>query len=466
MIESINPATEEVLATFEELKPEQIEDAIASAHRAWKSWSRTTLTKRGRAMHRAASFLRENKQRYSRLISMEMGKPLVEAESEIEKCAWACDFFADNAEHFLSPQQIKSNATESYVAFEPLGVLLAIMPWNFPFWQVFRFAAPAVMAGNTALLKHASNVPQCSLAIEEVFRESGLPEGAFRSLMIKGSAVESIIADPRVKAISLTGSSATGAHVASLAGRAIKKCVLELGGSDPFIVLADADLPAAAAMAVRSRFQNVGQSCIAAKRFIVVQQVAEEFERLFAGEVSTLKVGDPLERGSQIGPMARGDLRDALDEQVRLSMKQGANALVGGERISGPGYFYAPTVLSEVSLEMPVCAEETFGPVAAVIRVKDVDEAITRANDTPFGLGANLWTRDIDAARELARRIEAGSVFINGMVASDPRLPFGGVKQSGYGRELSEFGIREFVNIQTVWIGPAQGAQAPTPQSE
>jgi succinate-semialdehyde dehydrogenase/glutarate-semialdehyde dehydrogenase len=254
--------------------------------------------------------------------------------------------------------------------------------------------------------------------------------------------------------------------VASLAGRAIKKCVLELGGSDPFIVLADADLPAAAAMAVRSRFQNVGQSCIAAKRFIVVQQVAEEFERLFAGEVSTLKVGDPLERGSQIGPMARGDLRDALDEQVRLSMKQGANALVGGERISGPGYFYAPTVLSEVSLEMPVCAEETFGPVAAVIRVKDVDEAITRANDTPFGLGANLWTRDIDAARELARRIEAGSVFINGMVASDPRLPFGGVKQSGYGRELSEFGIREFVNIQTVWIGPAQGAQAPTPQSE
>ncbi len=466
MIESINPATEEALATFDELNPQQIEDAIASAHLAWKEWSRTPLSERGQAMHRVASYLRENKPRYSRLITLEMGKPLAEAEGEIEKCAWACDFFADNAERFLSPQRVKSNATESYVAFEPLGVLLAIMPWNFPFWQVFRFAAPGMMAGNTALLKHASNVPQCSLAIEEAFRGGGLPEGAFRSLLVRGSAVEAIIADPRVKAISLTGSSATGAHVASHAGRALKKSVLELGGSDPFIVLADADLHAAAATAVRSRFQNVGQSCIAAKRFIIVEEVADEFERLFAQEVSALRVGDPLDRETQVGPMARGDLRDALDEQVRLSVQQGAKALAGGERVSGPGYFYQPTVLTNLSPQMPVCAEETFGPVAAVIRVKDADEAIMVANDTPFGLGANLWTRDFDTARSLARRIEAGSVFINGMVASDPRLPFGGVKQSGYGRELSEFGIREFVNIQTVWIGPTQAVQTATPQSE
>ncbi len=466
MIVSVNPATEEVLATFDELNPQQVEDVIASAHLAWKSWSRTLLSERGRTMHRVASYLRENKPRYSRLITLEMGKPLAEAEGEIEKCAWACDFFADNAERFLTPERVKSNATESYVAFEPLGVLLAIMPWNFPFWQVFRFAAPAIMAGNTALLKHASNVPQCSLAIEEAFREGGLPAGAFRSLLVRGAAVDAIIADPRVKAVSLTGSSATGAHVASLAGRSLKKSVLELGGSDPFIVLADADLTAAVAKAVRSRFQNVGQSCIAAKRFIVVQEVAGEFERLFAGEVSALKVGDPLDRGTQIGPMARGDLRDALEEQVRLSVQQGAKALVGAERISGPGYFYQPTVLTNLSPQMPVCAEETFGPVAAVIQVKDANEAIEVANNTPFGLGANLWTRDLDTARNLARRIEAGSVFINGMVASDPRLPFGGVKQSGYGRELSEFGIREFVNIQTVWIGPAQAAQTPTPQAE
>jgi succinate-semialdehyde dehydrogenase/glutarate-semialdehyde dehydrogenase len=301
------------------------------------------------------------------------------------------------------------------------------MPWNFPFWQVFRFAAPALMAGNTALLKHASNVPQCSLAIEEAFRAGGLPAGAFRSLLVRGAAVERIIADARVKAVSLTGSSVTGAHVAGLAGRALKKSVLELGGSDPFIVLPDADLPAAAAMAVRSRFQNDGQSCIAAKRFIVVQEVAAEFERLFAQEVATLKVGNPLERDTRIGPMARDDLREALDKQVRLSVQQGATVLVGGERSSGPGYFYPPTVLTNLSRQMPVCTEETFGPVAAVMRVRDAEEAIAVANATPFGLGANLWTGDIAAGRGLARRIEAGSVFINGIVASDPRLPFGGV---------------------------------------
>ncbi len=466
MIESINPTTEEILATFDELSPEQVEGAIATAHQTWKRWARTALPERGRAMHRVASYLRANQPRFSRLITLEMGKPITEAEAEIEKCALTCDFYADNAARFLSPEPVRSSAAESYVAFEPLGVLLAIMPWNFPFWQVFRFAAPALMAGNTALLKHASNVPQCSLAIEEAFREGGLPEGAFRSLLVRGPAVERIIEDPRVKAVSLTGSSATGAHIASLAGRALKKCVLELGGSDPFIVLADVDLPAAVATAVRSRFQNAGQSCIAGKRFIVVQEIGDEFEHLFAREVSALKVGNPLDRKTQIGPMARDDLRDALDEQVRLSMQQGAKILVGGERRSGPGYFYEPTVLANLSRPMPVCAEETFGPVAAVIRVRDTEEAIEVANDTPFGLGANLWTRDINAARNLARRIEAGSVFINGMVSSDPRLPFGGIKQSGYGRELSAFGIREFVNIQTVWIGPATGAPTSTPQAE
>ena len=465
-IESINPATAEVLASFDELSPGQVEAAISAAHQAWISWSRTPVGQRGQLIHGVARYLRDNKPRLSWLITIEMGKPIVEAEAEIEKCALTCDFYADNAERFLSNEPVKTNAAESYVAFGPLGVVLAIMPWNFPFWQVFRFAAPALMAGNTALLKHASNVPQCALAIEETFRMAGLPEGAFRSLLVKGEAVDQIIADQRVKAISLTGSSATGAHVASLSGRVLKKTVLELGGSDPFIVLGDADLPAAAAMAVRSRFQNAGQSCIAAKRFIVVREVADEFEKLFATEVSRLKVGDPLDRETQIGPMARSDLRDALDEQVRQSLQQGARALIGGERINGPGYFYAPTVLTNVSREMPVSAEETFGPAAAVIHVRDADEAIKVANDTPFGLGANLWTRDIAGARSLARRIEAGSVFINGMVASDPRLPFGGVKQSGYGRELSEFGIREFVNIQTVWIGPAQGVQASIPQAE
>jgi acyl-CoA reductase-like NAD-dependent aldehyde dehydrogenase len=465
-IQSINPATEEILATFGEVSPEQVDGTIAAAYEAWGSWSRTPVGERARLMRGVAGYLRENKPRFSQLITLEMGKPIAEAEAEIEKCGITCDFYAENAERFLSRESVKTNATESYVAFEPLGVLLAVMPWNFPFWQVFRFAIPALMAGNTALLKHASNVPQCSLAIQEVFERGGLPEDVFRSLLVKGDAVERIIEDPRVKAVSLTGSSATGSHVAGIAGRALKKTVLELGGSDPFIVLADADLPAAAAVAARSRFQNAGQSCIAAKRFIVLQQVAGEFERLLAQEVSRLRVGNPLERETQVGPMARADLRDALDEQVRASVQQGAKVLVGGERIGGPGYFYAPTVLTNLSVQMPVLAEETFGPVAALVRVHDADEAIEVANDTPFGLGANLWTGEMDAARELARRIEAGSVFINGMVASDPRLPFGGVKQSGYGRELSEFGIREFVNIQTVWIGPAQGAQAPAAPAE
>ena len=455
---SINPATEELLASFEEFSPEQLDEALDRAAAAFQDWRRSWFAERRGLMAKAASYLRERKETLAGLITAEMGKPIVEAEAEIEKCAWNCDFYAQNAERFLAPQPISSSAKESFVAFEPQGPVLAIMPWNFPFWQVFRFAAPALMAGNTALLKHASNVPQCALAIEEVLRSAGFPPGVFQTILASGPAVEPLIGDERVTAVTLTGSDATGAKVAAAAGRALKKCVLELGGSDPFIVLADADLQAAATTGARARNQNAGQSCIAAKRFIVVEEVADEFERLFTDAVSALRVGDPAQRETQIGPLARSDLRDALDSQVQRSVDQGARLALGGRRLEGNGYFYSPTVLTRVAPEMAVEREETFGPVAAVIRAKDTADAVAIANDSPFGLGASLWTRDLPAARDLARDIQTGSVFINGMVASDPRLPFGGIKRSGYGRELSEFGIREFVNIQTVWIGPATEA--------
>ncbi len=464
-IESINPATEEVLATFQEFTPEQTERALAEADAAFKQWRETSFAERGRLVRRAGALLRERKARYAGLITAEMGKPITEAEAEVEKCAWNCDFYAEHAEGFLTDEPVSTNARESYVAYEPLGVILAVMPWNFPFWQVFRFAAPALMAGNTAVLKHASNVPQCALAIEEVFRDAGFPAGAFRTLLIPGAAVEPVIDDRRVRAVTLTGSDITGEKVAAASGRALKKTVLELGGSDPFIVLADADLDAAAETAARARYQNAGQSCIAAKRFIVETAVADAFEQKFAAAVKQLKVGDPMDRSTNVGPMARGDLRDDLDRQVRASVATGARVVAGGAAISGRGYFYEPTILTGVTPEMPAFREETFGPVAAVIVAKDENEAVAMANDSDFGLGAALWTRDIDRARHLARRIESGSVFINGMVASDPRLPFGGVKRSGYGRELSAFGIREFVNIQTVWVGPAT-APAAAPAKE
>ncbi len=390
------------------------------------------------------------------VITAEMGKPITQAEAEVEKCAWVCEYFADHAERFLARRPAQTNARLSYVAFEPLGLVLAVMPWNFPFWQVFRFAAPTLMAGNTAVLKHASNVPQCALAIEEVFRDAGFPRGTLRTVLVPGGAVEAIIDDPRVCAVTLTGSNTTGEKVAAAAGRAIKKTVLELGGSDPFVVLDDADLAAAAAMAVRSRFQNGGQSCIAAKRFIVVASVAEEFERRFVEGIRKLKVGDPTDRSVDVGPLARADLRDTVDRQVRESVAQGARVVLGGASRPGRGYFYQPTLLTSVTLEMPAWREELFGPVAVLVHANDTDAAIALANDTIYGLGANLWTRDLARAQVLASRIEAGSVFINGMVASDPRLPFGGVKQSGYGRELSDFGIHEFVNIQTVWMSDGQ----------
>ncbi len=387
-----------------------------------------------------------------------MGKPIGEGLAEIEKCAWTCDFYADHAAEFLTDERVETNARESFVAFEPLGVILAVMPWNYPFWQVIRFLAPALMAGNAALLKHASNVPQCALALEEAVRDAGLPKGLLKTLLVSGAAIEPVIADDRVRAVTLTGSTATGSRIAELAGRAVKKTVLELGGSDPFIVLRDADLPAAVATAVRARFQNAGQSCIAAKRFLVEEPIAAEFERRFAEAIGALRVGDPLDPATQVGPLAREDLRDALERQVEASVRMGARVVTGGKRRAGKGWFYEPTLIAGVTEEMPVLKEETFGPVAALLAVRDADEAVRVANGSPYGLGAALWTADLERARSLARRIESGSVFINGMVASDPRLPFGGTKQSGYGRELSSFGIREFVNIQTIWIGPATEA--------
>jgi len=465
-IVSLNPATEEVLASFEPFTPDQVAAAVADADRAFQAWRGRPVAERGRSMRRLAELLRERADRYAGLITQEMGKPIAEARAEIEKCAVGCDHYAEHAMEYLADEPVKTNARRSLVAFEPLGVILAVMPWNFPFWQVVRFGAPAFMAGNAAVLKHASNVPQCALAIEEAVRDAGFPEGLLRTVLVAGGAIEPLIDDPRIRAVTLTGSSDTGSRIAERAGRALKKTVLELGGSDPFIVLRDADLDAAAKIAARARNQNTGQSCIAAKRFIAERPIAEDFERRFAKAVEDLVVGDPTDPKTQIGPLARRDLVDNLERQVDESVRMGARVLTGGERIPGRGFFYRPTVLVDVTDDMPVFKEETFGPVAAVVRVRDADEAVRVANDSQYGLGANVWTRDTALGESLARRIESGSVFINGMVASDPRLPFGGVKRSGYGRELSTFGIREFTNIQTIWIGPAEGPAPAAPPSE
>ena len=461
--QSLNPATEEIIMELPEDSPERVDQMLALGQRAFLSWRELSFADRAAHVRAAARYLRDNAQRLGGLITAEMGKPIVESEAEIEKCAWCCDYFADNAAAFLADQSRESAATESYVVADPLGIVLAIMPWNFPFWQTFRFAAPALMAGNVGVLKHASNVPQCAKAIEEVFRGAGLPEGVFQTLMLPSSRVEAVIADERVMAITLTGSDIAGAKVAEQSGRVLKKTVLELGGSDPFIVLADADIDAAAGVAVNARYQNTGQSCIAAKRFIVEEPVAEAFIERFVAGVERLRAGDPLERDTQVGPLARDDLREGLEDQVKRSLAQGARLATGGHRLERRGYFYAPTVLTDVRPGMPAFDEETFGPVAAVIRASTADDAVELANQSQFGLGAALWTRDLERAKRLARRIESGSVFINGMVASDPRLPFGGVKRSGYGRELGEWGIREFVNIKTVWVGPRREEPAQRP---
>ena len=464
-ITSVNPATEEVLATFDPHTPDQVDAALAQAQGAFEAWRVRSIVERAVPMRRLAALLRERAGRYAPLITLEMGKPIAEAKAEIEKCASTCEFYAENAARFLRDEPVETNARRSLVAFEPLGIVLAVMPWNYPFWQVVRFAAPALMAGNGAVLKHASNVPQCALAIEELIHDAGFPEGLFRTLLLAGAQVEPVIADERIRAVTLTGSSQTGARIAELAGRALKKCVLELGGSDPYIVLRDADIEAAAAVATRARNQNAGQSCIAAKRFLVEGDVLEEFSERFAKLAAALRIGDPLDPATQIGPLARGDLRETLERQVKESVRQGARILTGGERWGDRGYYYRPTVIAGVTPAMPVFNEETFGPVAAIMRVRDADDAVAWANSSDYGLGANLWTRDDATGEKIARRIESGQVFINGMVASDPRLPFGGTKHSGYGRELSSFGIREFTNIKTIWIGPAQAA-TPSPQSE
>jgi len=464
--QSVNPATGEVEATFEEHTPEEVEKALTASVGAYARWRKTPFEERARHMRQAANYLRANKDCFAALMTAEMGKPIRQSEAEIEKCAWCCEYYAENAEPFLRDLDAPSSATESYVAFDPLGPVLAVMPWNFPFWQVFRFAAPALMAGNTGVLKHASNVPRCGLAIEEVFREAGFPAGVFQSLLISSGRVAAIIEDDRIRAVTLTGSDTAGARVAEASGRVLKKNVLELGGSDPFIVLADADLEAAVSTAVNARYQNAGQSCIAAKRFIVEEAVVEEFTARFVDAASQLRIGDPAARDTELGPLARNDLRDDLEDQIQRSVALGAVVLAGGHRIERKGYFYAPTVVSETTPGMPVFAEETFGPVAAIVRARDATHAVELANQSQFGLGSALWTRDLNAGRRLARDIEAGAVFINGMVASDPRLPFGGIKRSGYGRELGEYGIKEFVNVKTVWLGPAQADASTVPNAD
>ncbi len=456
MIISSNPADGSSLASYEVHSDSQVNAILDQAAQAQGQWAAKSVESRCILLTDVAVVLRRNKADYARLITLEMGKPIAEAETEIEKCAWTCDFYAKSAPRYLADQTVASNASESLVVFDPLGVVLAIMPWNYPFWQFMRFAAPALAAGNGTLLKHANNVPQCALALQKAFKLAGAPAGLVGTLLIEPGAVAALIDDPRVAALTLTGSTAVGKLVASQAGRAMKKQVLELGGSDPFIVLADADIELAAKTAVKARFSNTGQSCISAKRFIVEASVADRFVQLFCEGAAKLKVGNPLDRDTTIGPQARGNLRDELHAQVQRSIAAGAVLRLGGQPLEGPGYFYAPTVLDHVTPDMAVGCEETFGPAAAVIRVSGADEAVRIANSTEFGLGAALWTGDLARAKKLARRIEADAVFINGLVASDARLPFGGVKQSGYGRELGEFGIREFTNVKTVWIGPAQ----------
>jgi succinate-semialdehyde dehydrogenase/glutarate-semialdehyde dehydrogenase len=430
-----------------------VESVLQRAERAWLEWRETDFSERAELMRRAAEILRSKAQAYAELMAVEMGKPLPQGKAEAEKCAWACDFYAENAERFLADEPVETDAGKSYVSYRPLGPVLAIMPWNFPFWQVFRFAAPALMAGNAAVLKHASNVFGCALEIEKIFREAGFPEGLFGTLLIGSGRVKEVIRHPAIRAVTLTGSTPAGKVVAAQAGSVVKKTVLELGGSDPYVVLEDADLELAVETCVNSRLINGGQSCIAAKRFVVVKPVIEEFTERYVETMKAKRMGDPFEPGIDLGPQARVDLRDQLHRQVRRSVAQGARLLLGGKFPDGPGAYYPPTVLAGVAKGMPAYDEELFGPVAAIIEAKDEEDAIRIANDSSFGLGAAVFTRDLERGERIARnRLEAGSCFVNALVRSDPRLPFGGIKESGYGRELSVFGIREFVNIKTVWI--------------
>jgi len=452
-IRSVNPVNGEIIKEYPETSTQECLQAIKKADRAFAEWKRTDFDKRAELMRRAATILRNRAGDYGRLISLEMGKVFREAVSEVQKCALACDYYADNASGFLAPEEVETEASRSYVDFRPLGAILAVMPWNFPFWQVFRFAAPALMAGNACILKHASNVPGCALEIEKIFAEAGFPPDLFRAVLVGSSEVENLIGDPLIRAVTLTGSVPAGRAVAASAGRHLKKTVMELGGSDPYIILEDADLEQAVPVCAMSRLINAGQSCIAAKRFVVVRPVVDRFLELLLDVMGKNKIGEPQSEGVDIGPMARFDLRDELHRQVEESVAMGAECLLGGRIPGGPGAYYPATVLSKVVEGMPAYHQELFGPVASVIEAQDEEEAIAMANDSFFGLGAAVFTSDIGRGERIAREeIESGNCFVNEFVRSDPRLPFGGVRQSGYGRELSHFGIREFVNIKTVYV--------------
>ena len=450
--QSVNPATGQTLETFEETSPAALDQILARAEAASRDWAHRPVQERAGRLRDAARILRERKDGHARTMALEMGKPLAQGVGEVEKCAWVCEYYAEQGEVFLAAQPRATDASESYIRFDAIGPVFAIMPWNFPFWQVFRFAAPALLAGNAGILKHAPNVSRCALELEQVFREAGFPGGLFRAVLLSDEAAGAVIADPRVRAVTLTGSDRAGSQVAEQAGRYLKKTVLELGGSDPFIVLEDADVARAAETAAEARVINSGQSCIAAKRFIVVDRVADRFIRGIAAAMEARKMGDPLDPATAIGPQARLDLRANLHRQVEESLARGAEVVLGGRLPAGPGAFYPPTVLVSVRPGLPAFDEETFGPVAAVLRASDEADAVRLANASPYGLGASVWTADTRRGERIAGELEVGSVFVNGLVKSDPRLPFGGVKRSGYGRELSEYGLREFVNVKSVWI--------------
>ncbi len=451
-ITTINPASGTLERSFVPLNPQEVERILVKISHASHTWRATPIAKRKVYLKAVSQKLRKQSRECAEMITREMGKPISQSLAEIEKSAWVCDYYAENAAKLLKPDRIKTESRKSYVRFDPLGVILAVMPWNFPFWQVFRAAAPAIMAGNVMILKHASNVPQCALMIEEIMSSPLIEEKIFSTMLVEGGSVDSVVSDERIAAVTLTGSEEAGRRVAENAGKHIKKTVLELGGSDPFIVLQDADIEKAAAMACASRTINTGQTCISAKRFIVVKKVLRKFTEKFVDAMKSLKTGDPMDETVGVGPLARRDLVDVLDQQVARSVELGAQIVLGGRPVEGSGYYYQPTVLTNVHKGMPAYDEELFGPVASIIEVKNVDEAIDVANDTRFGLGASIWTRKVRKAEEYAERIQSGCVFINDIVKSDPRLPFGGVKKSGYGRELGEYGIKEFTNVKTVVV--------------
>lgn len=463
-IASVNPATGETLETFQPLGAHEIDERLGRAVDVFRVYRRTPFQERARLLLRAAEILEGERDELASLMTREMGKPIDAARQEASKCALGCRHYAAYAEGLLRDEPVSIDGVRAFVRYQPLGPVLAVMPWNFPFWQVFRFAAPALMAGNVALLKHASNVPRCALAIEGIFRRAGLPEGAFQTLLIGSDAVERVIDDPRVVAATLTGSESAGSSVARVAGAKIKKTVLELGGSDPFIVMPSVDVDAAAAAAVQARTINNGQSCIAAKRFIVAEAIADAFQSRMVERMEALRVGDPMDPATTLGPLATEDIVATLDDQVRRSVAAGARVLTGGRRLDRPGFYYAPTVLTDVTAEAPAAREEMFGPVATLFRARDLDHALGIANDTSFGLGASIWTRDETEQARFVDEIESGLAFVNAMVASDPRLPFGGVKRSGYGRELARFGILEFVNVKTVWM--KEDGESPQAETE